>query len=331
MNEPVAVRRVVITFNAWEDRLRKGAAAHGYGDLELVFSEDKATILDRIGDAQVALVGLFDADMLRAGEALRWAHACSGGVNGLLFEELVASDLPLTCLKPVFSTVGAEHALAAMLGFARRLHFPAASTPLTQWDEGFDDPARPVDLAGGTAGIVGLGNMGRAIAARAHGLGMRVLGLARTHRAAPASVDALYTGAQRLVMLGQCHYVVIALPLTEATRRTVDNAFLGAMKPTAFLIDCSGRPAVFDYPALTRAIDDGTIAGVSLQPGGASADIGTPPPEDPFWRRPNVVVTPCRATSAQTDDKAVDLFFENLRRLEAGEPLLGVVDKEGGY
>ena len=332
MTMSAGVNKVVITFNAWEQKIREAAAAHGFDRLDLVFSEDQSAIVAEVADAQVALVGLFDSEILKAGENLRWIHACSGGINGMLFDELVQSDVPLTCLKPCFGTAGAEHVLAAMLGFTRRFHHPAQTTPMTQWDDGYDEVADPVDLQGSTVGIIGMGNMGQAIAQRAQCMGMRVLGLVRTQReAAPAGVDGLFTAAQRSEMLGQCDFVVIAVPLTEATTGMVDATFLAEMKSSAFLIDCSGRPPLLNYDALKSAIATGTIAGVSLQPGGADARIGTPSPDDGFWTQPNVVVTSCRGTSRETNDKAVDLFFENLRRLQVGKSLLGLVDKRAGY
>ena len=111
----------------------------------------------------------------------------------------------------------------------------------------------------------------------------------------------------------------------------IDAAFLGEMQSSAYLIDCSGRSVLFDYPALVEAITGQSIAGASLQPGGASAELCCPPASDPFWERPNVIVTPCRGTSVQTNDKARNLIFDNFRRLDSGDPLLGLVDKVAGY
>lgn len=79
------------------------------------------------------------------------------------------------------------------------------------------------------------------------------------------------------------------------------------------------------------AITGRSIAGASLQPGGASAELRCPPASDPFWERPNVIVTPCRGTSVKTNDKARNLIFDNYRRLDSGEQLLGLVDKVAGY
>ena len=159
-------------------------------------------------------------------------------------------------------------------------------------------------------------------------IGMTVFQRVARHAEA---ADATYTADQRAAFLGQCDFVVIAVPVTPATEGMIDAAFLGEMKSSAYLIDCSGRSVLFDYPALVEAITGQTIAGASLQPSGASAELRCPPADDPFWERPNVIVTPCRGTSVQTNDKARNLIFDNFRRLDSGEPLLGLVDKVAGY
>ena len=325
------VRKIITTFTASAEPIRRTAAEKGFGHIELAFADEQAEILALIGDADVAQVGLFTPAIFKAGVRLRWVHAFSGGVNHMLFDEWVASPIPMSCIKPVFGTAGAEHALAMMLHFARRLHYLPHSAPMTQWDGGYDGEADPVDLDGATVGIVGLGTMGLALADRAQLLGMRVWGLVRTPRAKPASVDGLFTPEQRAEVLGQADFVVLAVPITAATEGTVNDEFLRQMQSSAFLIDCSGRPPLFVYPDLVEAVERERIAGVALQPGGVDQTLGTPPVDAPFWRNPKVVVSPCRGTSRQTTQKGVDLFFENLRRFEAGEPLFGLVDKAAGY
>ena len=323
------INKVLITFKDWEREFQDAAAAHGFSGT-IICSDDEAEMLREIADADAVVIGSFNAELLAAAGNLQLVHACSGGVNGLLFPELVASDVPMVCLKPAFGTVGGEHAIAAMLGVARKFDYTPVSLPMTQWDDGYDAVAKPFDLEGSTVGIVGLGTMGTAVAQRARALGMRVLGLTRTQRTAEAA-DATYTADQRAAFLGQCDFVVIAVPVTPATEGMIDAAFLGEMKSSAYLIDCSGRSVLFDYPALVEAITGQTIAGASLQPSGASAELRCPPAGDPFWERPNVIVTPCRGTSVQTNDKARNLIFDNFRRLDSGEPLLGLVDKAAGY
>ncbi|MCY4528981.1 MAG: D-2-hydroxyacid dehydrogenase, partial [Chloroflexi bacterium] len=104
---------------------------------------------------------------------------------------------------------------------------------------------------------------------------------------------------------------------------------LTGMKRGAFILDCSGRPSLYDYGALERALESGQLGGVCLQPAGDSP--GMPPDDSAFWKRDNVVVTTCRGTSSEQENLCIGLFFDNLRRFESERPLLGMVDKAGGY
>ena len=99
---PQPIRKIVVTFTALEQLIRTAAEAQGFGGLEMFFSEEPQAIVRDIADADVAVVGLLSADILEAGKRLRLIQAFAGGVNSMLFPELVASSVPLTCLKPCF-------------------------------------------------------------------------------------------------------------------------------------------------------------------------------------------------------------------------------------
>ena len=322
-----AVRKVVVTWGSWKDRIPAKALAEGFGDVEFVISDDRAELLEAARDADAAFIAGWDAEMHRAAGKLRWIHAVGGGVS--LFEELVDSDIPLSCGKPAFAIPGAEYALAAMLMFSRRSHVAVGAPPMSTWDGSQDEQLLPVDLAGKTVGVIGMGGMGQALAPRANGLGMRVFGTARRSRTPPEGVERMFDGDRLMEMLGISDFVVVAVPINDETRGMIDEQVLKGMKETAYLIDCSGRTALFDYPALERAVSQEWIAGVCLQPSGGGTDV--PPAGSTFWKRENVVVTPCRGTSAEQEEECLALFFENLRLFEAGRPLKGLVDKKSGY
>jgi len=106
-----------------------------------------------------------------------------------------------------------------------------------------------------------------------------------------------------------------------------DRAAFAAMKAGSFLINIS-RGKVVDTDALLAALAAGKLAGACL-------DVTDPEPlpkDHPLWKLPNVVITPHVSSVAElTDDRRWALFRENLRRFDAGEPLLNVVDKRAGY
>ena len=324
--------KVVVTWSGLKgpisQRFEQEAGLRG---VELFIGDDRDEILRQLEDAEVAFVAPFDAEMLGAAKQLRWVHAHVGGVESYLFPEMVASSIPFTCIKSTFATVGREFAIAAMLLFSRRLNHVVGTQALSVEVESLDHELHPEDLSGKTVGVLGLGNMGRAIARGAGSMGMRVLALARTPRPAPERVDHLYTDEDIDDFLAHCDYVVNALPVTELTRGWINQALLRKMKHTAHLIDCSGRLALYDFGALVRAIEEEWIAGVCLQPTGPVGLPDIPAPSSPFWQRPNVVVSPCRGTSVEQDEVCLELFFDNLNRYRTGQPLRDLVDKHAGY
>ena len=324
------VDKILITWEEWRDRILERAATEEFDGIEIVISADRKIILKEVSDAQVLQVGALDAEILDRGNRLQWIHAMVGGAGHYLFPELVDSPIPLTCSKPCFGTAGAEHALAAMLIFSRRFH-RLRRPPMTQWDPGRDGELQPFDLAGKTVGIIGLGYMGRAIARVCSSLGMRVLGTARRPRRRVDSVHQLFSLDRLPELLAASDFVVLAVPLTRETRGFMGRPQLRAMKPSAYLIDSSGRPPLLDYAALERALEEGWIAGVCLQPSGQHPDVRMPAANSGFWKHPQVVVTPCRGTSREQEDAVLDLFFRNLRRFRRSEPLEGLVDKSAGY
>lgn len=326
-----AVNKIVVTWEAWEDRILKRAKAEGYGDVSFFISEDRDALMREFADADAAMIVMWDAELLSAGRRLGWVHAVSGGIEGYLFPEFVESPVPFTCGKPTFGIPGAESALAAMLMVTRRSHVAVGRPKTDHWLESQDGELDPEDLTGKTVGILGMGRMGQALAPRAAALGMRVLAATRTPREAMEGVDRSYTVERLGEFLEQLDFVVIAVPSTPKTAGMIDESVFKAMRKTAWVIDISGRVPIFDFPALVRAIEQNRIAGICTQPSGYDPDLRMPPKESDFWQRDNVYVSPCRGTSREQVAAGLDLFFDNLRRFETGEPLDGLVDKQAGY
>src|SRR2546422_2823415 len=134
--------------------------------------------------------------------------------------------------------------------------------------------------------LVGLGDIGRTIAAAARSLGMRVLGVSRSGRAV-REVERVYRLPALERALGRADFVVVVVPLTDGTRGLLGARALAAMKPTAWLFNI-GRGAVVDEAALVAALRERRIGGALL--GGFSTE--PPPSEHPLWGLRNLVVTP---------------------------------------
>ncbi len=182
-------------------------------------------------------------------------------------------------------------------------------------------------VAGRTLVIVGVGNIGGAVARHARALGLKVLGVSRHGRPHP-DVDEMATPERLDEVLPQADFVFVSTPATPETRNLIDRRRIGLMKEGAGLVNV-GRAAVVDYEALMEALESGRLSGAVL-------DVFDPeplPPDSPLWRTRNLIVTP--HVSADDGDAYVpitlELFFANMRRYLAGEPLQNVVRPELGY
>jgi phosphoglycerate dehydrogenase-like enzyme len=287
--------------------------------VQIQVAGDRARMLELIADADVACVGDLDAELLAAAPRLRWVQALMGGVETVLFPELQASPVLLTSCKECFAVPGSEHALAVMLAFSRRLEYDIRRRPYRSFTY-----TEPEELKGKTVGILGVGNMGRAIARKCRCFDMRVLGLARRSRTTTeGDFDAIYTREQMPDLLAQSDFVVVTVPLTPETVGMIGSKEIAQMQPTAYLIDVSGRPAIYDLAALEAALRADRIAGANLQI--------VPPADSSLWELENLLISFHRTTSRQEVGRCFELFAENLRRFQTGTPLLSLVDKAAGY
>jgi len=186
-----------------------------------------------------------------------------------------------------------------------------------------------MELSTQTIGIVGHGDIGRAIARRAKALGMRVLALRRdtAARAGDEDVDRVYADSQLHQMLPECDYVAASAPLTAHTRHLLSTAEFNVMKPEAIVMNV-GRGPVIDEAALTEALRSGRIRGAALD----VFEVEPLPTESALWDMENVLIS--AHTADHTKDwmsDAADFFLEQLARWRKGEPLKNVVDKHAGY
>ncbi len=303
-----------------------------------------ATIADFDGDAANADAILHwsgSRDALRqvflACPRVRWIHSRNAGLDNLLFPELVASPVRLTNGSGVFSQSLGEFALAAILYFAKDFPRMLRNQKSQRWER-FDVD----EIAGQTVGIIGYGDIGRAVAIRARDMGMKVLALKRhpptqsdalaskgdpLHSKTDPLVDRFYAPPQIHQMLAACDYVVVAAPLTSETRHMISGAEFAAMKRSSILINV-GRGPVVDQAALVRALAAGQIRGAGLD----VFEHEPIPPGDPIWSLENVLISPHTAdrTSTWLDD-AMNFFLEQYERFSKGEPLKNVVNKQLGY
>jgi phosphoglycerate dehydrogenase-like enzyme len=264
-------------------------------------------------------------DVLAMAPRVGWIHTRAAGVDRLLFPELVASPAVLTNGSGVFSPSLGEWVLGAILYFAKDFRRLIRAQPEGKWD-----PFTVTEISGQTLGIIGYGDIGRAIATRARAMGMRILGMTRRgpllYNMDPL-VSQIFAPADRLRMIEQCDYIAVAAPLTPETRGLVSEAELAAMKPDAVLINV-GRGPVVDEAALVLALTHKRIKGAALD----VYDFEPLPQGHPLYYLENVLLSPhCADHTATWLDDSMRFFLAQYERFRKREPLLNVVDKRAGY
>ena len=256
---------------------------------------------------------------------LKWVHSRSAGLDTVLFPELVESPAVLTNGTGVFSASLGEFAVAAILYFAKDFRRMIRNQVAGIWEPFDVEP-----IAGKTLGIVGYGDIGRAVAVRAHTLGMRVVALRRQAHSRSDDqgiVSEIFTTDQLKAMLSACDYVVVSAPLTDATRGMIAEGEFSAMKNSAVLINV-GRGPVIDEGALIRALQAEQIRGAALD----VFDEEPLPPGHPFYGLENVLLSPhCADHLPDWKESAMQFFLEQLERFRKGEALKNIVEKHRGY
>ncbi|MDH3190065.1 MAG: D-2-hydroxyacid dehydrogenase, partial [Acidimicrobiia bacterium] len=181
-------------------------------------------------------------------------------------------------------------------------------------------------LAGTTAIVVGAGGIGRSITRLLTAVGVTVTVLASRTRP-DEDLGMVYGWETRADHLPSADWLILATPLTEATRNLIDAGVLAMLPERARFVNI-GRGDSVDEPALILAVQEGRLAGAGLD-----VFASEPLPNDsPFWDLDNVIVTPHHSGDVGTYPAAVvDIFLDNLDRFRNGKPLRNVIDKSKGY
>lgn len=306
---------ITIVAIAPEDFKPLAAVRAARPELRLFASDDVALLERELAGADVVVVAP------RAGRLIRelwphlaqvkWLHALSAGVEYLPFDLLRHAAMRVTSSRGLYAVPLSEFTIAAMLWFARDM-----TRLLRQQTEHTWQPFEIEQLEGAQVGVIGMGGIGSAIASRAKAFGMAVEGVTRS--SSHARVDDVVRNSD---------YLVLAMPLTEATRGMMSRGRIFSMRRSAVLINV-GRGATVDEEALVDALRQQRIRGAAL-------DVFAEEPlrsNHPLWDFENVLISPHSADStADSHERAILFFLDNLRRYEKGEPLLNEVDPVAGY
>lgn len=278
-----------------------------------------AELAAAIGGTDVLFLYDFSSGALESvwagADALRWVQVAAIGVDAVLFDELIASDVVVTNSRGIFEQPIAEYVLGQILAFAKDFRRSWDAQCAQRWQHFDTEP-----IAGAQVTIVGPGPVGRAIARLLRAVGMSVRGVGRRARDDP---DFGVVTTDLCAAVADADYVVLAAPLTSKTRRMVDAGVLAGMRPSARLINV-GRGELVDTDALISALQTGALAGAALD----VADPEPPPADHPLWTVPNLRLTPHHSGDITGWRNTLQQqFIANFRRYLSGQPLHNVVDK----
>lgn len=254
-----------------------------------------------------------------AGPSLRVVALASMGFDNVDRAAAAERGIVVTHTPRVLAETTADLTFALILAARRRIGAAGASLADGSWGLFRMHDYLGLDIHGATLGLVGYGQIGRAVARRAHGFGMRVI-----HHDPYAPDDDLSTSVGLAALLADADVVSLHVPLTEETRHLISARELAAMKPTATLVSTS-RGGVIDEAALLDAVRAGRLHSAGLdvferEPMGRELS--------PLVAEPNVIALPhigsaTEATRAAMVDLAVDNVLDVLARRPARTPLPG--------
>ena len=276
---------------------------------------------------EAAVIGAqgINVEAIQAATNLRWYQAGTAGIERVL-KLLEGRDVTVTNASGAHGIPMSENILTMALCFSTRMHLLIRTQPQKK-RIGPSVIVEKRELHGQTILVLGLGDIGGTLADKSKALGMRVLGVRRSgapHR----SCETVFTADRLHEALPQADHVALCLPLTSETRAIVGEAELRLMKPTAYIYNV-GRGASIEGQAMRRALTEGWIAGAGLD---CVDPSDVPANDDPLWDMENVILSHhTSGSSPHNSERITDIFAENLRRFQAGEPLINVISRELGY
>jgi phosphoglycerate dehydrogenase-like enzyme len=250
---------------------------------------------------------------------LKWLSTIYAGLDALDTQTLAARGTRVTNGSGVNAHTVAEYAVMGALVAAKRFDQVVRIADKQEWP--FDAPGK-LELYQSTALIIGYGTIGKLIGERLKAFEVEVTAVTSSGR------DGTLTPDQWRARLAEFDWIFLAAPATGQTHAMIGEAELGAMKPSAWIVNV-GRGDLIDQEALIEALNKRRIAGAFL-------DTVTPeplPPEHPLWTTPNVIHSMHLSGRSQTKMflRATELFVANLKAFVAGEPLRNEVDLAAGY
>ena len=316
--------KVVITdFGDPDNQLEADVLRESGLDLALTRLDARTAeqLIPQVADADALIVqwARIDRSVIEALQHCRVISRYGIGVDMIDLEAAADHGIPVCNVPDFCIDEVSTHTLAFLLALNRHLLAHHAHVVAGRWAA--PPGGAPARLMGQRVGIIGLGNIGRAVAAKAAALGLNVL--AFDPYLPPERAAALGVGLRTLEdLLRESDYVCVHCPLTADTRHLIGAPQLALMKPSAYLINMARGPIV-DQAALCRALAAGQLAGAAVD----VLEQEPPAPDEALLKLPNVMATP--HTSSWSAESMVQLrrgAAQNVVRVLAGQPPRAVVN-----
>jgi phosphoglycerate dehydrogenase-like enzyme len=301
--------------------VRAGAIGSGHevtiGDTDADFAAGIAK-----ADALITEIGVVAAKFPCAAPRLKLLFITNAGLDRLAPFDWLPPGVALLNNAGAHAVKAGEFAIMSVLMLANRVPEMVTHQRAGHWQKLWG-----AVLDGRRITVVGLGSLGGAAAMQAARFGMHVTGVRATARPHPHCADVIATRDLDRV-LPRTEFLVLACPLTDATRGLMDRRRLGLLPHGAGLVNI-GRGALADQDALCDLLDEGHLSGAVL-------DVFTPEPipaEHRLWTTRNLIISPHTAADDPNtyNPRSLDLFFENLRAWRDGTPMPNLFDPARGY
>ncbi len=262
---------------------------------------------EAIRDARFVTGMTLEEELLETAADLEVFACAYAGTGHLPLERLRERGVTVTNASGVHGPNMGEHVLGAILSFTRRFHVGARRQRRREWRH-----YQAHELQGSTVTVVGLGAIGRAVVERLEPFGVETIGVRYTpEKGGPTDEVIGFDDDAVHDALARTDYLVLACPLTDATRGLIDREAFVTLPPESVLVNVARGPVV-DTDALVEALRSNWIRGASL-------DVTDPEPlpeDHPLWTFENVQITPHNAGhTPKYYERLADIVAENVRRI----------------
>ncbi|KHL02331.1 D-2-hydroxyacid dehydrogenase, partial [Sinomonas humi] len=314
-------------YDITQERIDAALARHPElsDQLDITIGKD-SDLKEVLEDTEVLFASLMNIEIPREvlfnAPKLKWVNFIGAGVDSISPLDWLAPGVVLTKSSGAHLPVAAEWGLMSVLMLNNSVPRYATNQRQGKWERYF-----ATSVQGKTLGIIGVGPIAGGIAELAKNLGMKVIGVRRTGESHP-HVDEMFGPDGIDAVLSRADWVVIGVPSTEATEGLIGRRELELMKPGSGIVSYARGP-VIDWDSLREQLGNGHLSGAVVN--------GLPqeplPATSALWDTPNLVISQHTGTqdNEQYTINCLDIFFQNMKRYMAGEPMLYQVDPKIGY